>query len=77
MVRVSPSLTLKELLQYVCEKRNLDPATHCFDLPATEESLAGKTLGQLKINNVKVISKGEEGGMRVGEGKGLFFIDMH
>lgn len=73
MVRVSPSLTLKELLQYVCEKRNLDLTTHCFDLPATEESLAGKTLGQLKINNVTVISKGEEGETRKRE-RGKVFI---
>lgn len=64
---MNPSLTVKELLQYVCEKRNLDPATHFFDLPATEESLAGKTLEQLKINNIKVVLKGEKRGGR-GEG---------
>jgi len=58
---------VKELLQYVCEKRNLDPATHFFDLPATEESLAGKTLEQLKINSIKVVLKGEKRGGR-GEG---------
>lgn len=62
---------MKELLQYVCEKRNLDPATHFFDLPATEESLAGKTLEQLKINNIKVVLKGEKrGGRGVGGGRG-------
>jgi len=70
---VNPSLTVKELLQYVCEKRNLDPATHFFDLPATEESLEGKTLEQLKINNIKVVLNGEKRGGRgssVGRGRG-------
>ena len=59
VVRVSPLLTLKELLVYVCEKRNLDPSRHWFALPATEESVAGKTLEQLKINSITVICKGQ------------------
>ena len=59
VIRVSPSLTFPELLHYVCEKRNLDVSYHKFDLPVTPESLAGKTLGQLKINSIRVICTGE------------------
>ncbi len=57
VVRVSPSLPLPEVLQYICEKRNLLRSTHRFDLPATEESLVNKTLEQLKINSIRVIEK--------------------
>jgi len=58
VVRVSPSITMPTLLSYICEKRNLPVASHAFDLPATEESLANKTLKELKINTIKVLNKG-------------------
>ena len=60
VVRVVPSLVLPQVLQYVCEKRNLDPAIHRFDLPATPESLANKTLEQLKINSIRLIALGRK-----------------
>lgn len=62
VVRVSPSILMSELLFYICGKRNINPTHHCFDLPVTEESLAHKTLQQLKINSIRVISKGRVGG---------------
>ena len=58
MVRVSPSLSLAQLLLHICERRNLEPRQHWFDLPATPESLADKTLEQLKINTLRVIETG-------------------
>ena len=58
VVRVSPSLTFPELLSYICEKRNLEVSYHKFDLPVTPESLAGKTIGQLKINSIRVVCTG-------------------
>ena len=59
VVRVNPHITVSELLKYICEKRNLDLADHRFDLPATEESLASKTLEQLKITTIKVVLRGK------------------
>lgn len=58
VLRVSPSLTLAQLLLHVCERRNLDPRRHWFDLPATPESLADKTLQQLKLNTLRVVETG-------------------
>ena len=58
MIRVSALMTMSDLLKYICEKRNLNVADHRFDLPATEESLASKTLEQLKITAIKVILRG-------------------
>ncbi len=58
VVRVSPTISMTALLSYICEKRNLPVEVHCFDLPATEESLANKTLQELKINSIRVISTG-------------------
>ena len=40
-------------------KRNINPAHHRFDLPVTEESLAQRSLQQLKINSIKIIAKSE------------------
>ena len=65
VVRVSPALSLRELMSYICEKRNMDESKYWFDLPATEESLAGKTLEQLKIINFKVICRCECVGVTV------------
>ena len=59
VVRVQPSIPMGQLLAYICGKRNIDPAHHRFDLPVTEESLAQRSLQQLKINSIKVIAKGQ------------------
>lgn len=59
VVRVSPSILMGELLCFICGKRNINPAHHRFDLPVTEESLAQRSLQQLKINSIKIIAKGE------------------
>ena len=61
VVRVLPSILMGNLLAYICGKRNIDPAYHRFDLPVTEESLAQRSLQQLKINSIKVIAKGWSG----------------
>ena len=58
VVRVPPSILMTQLLSYLCERRNLDLTLHRFDLPVTEESLAQKTLQQLKINTIRVASRG-------------------
>ena len=59
-IRVSPQVTISQLLRLICEKRNLEVSDHRFDLPATEESLAGKTLEQLKITSIRVVMRGKE-----------------
>ena len=59
VIRVSPSILMGELLCFICGKRNINPAHHRFDLPVTEESLAHRSLQQLKINSIKIIAKGE------------------
>ena len=61
VVKVPPSMLMGHLLFYICEKRNIDPTLHRFDLPVTEQSLAQRSLQQLKINSIKVISKGKRG----------------
>lgn len=43
--------------QLVCRKRNMEETDVKFDLPATEDSLAGKTLGQLKLTFFKIIPR--------------------
>jgi hypothetical protein len=48
-----------QLLGLICEKRNLDVGDYRFDLPATEDSLAGKTLEQLKITSIRVVMRGK------------------
>ncbi len=58
VVRVSPTISMTALLSYICEKRNISMEDHHFDLPATMESLANKTLQELKINSIRVISTG-------------------
>ncbi len=57
MVRVNPAMTTSALLKYICEKRHLSAETHSFDLPPTEGGVANRTLDELKINSIKVISK--------------------
>ena len=64
-IRVSPQITISQLLRHICEKRNLELADHRFDLPATEESLAGKTLEQLKITAIRVVLRGRDCGIVV------------
>ena len=59
LIRVSPQTTISQLLRHICEKRNLEVADHRFDLPATEASLAGKTLEQLKITAIRVVMRGK------------------
>ena len=59
VVRVAPSILMGELLCYICGKRNMNPAHHRFDLPVTEESLAQRSLQQLRISAIKVIRKGQ------------------
>lgn len=44
----------------VCKKRKLDVEEFQFDLPATEDSLSGKTLGQLKLNTLRLIPRGQQ-----------------
>ncbi len=61
VVRVLPSILMGPLLAYICGRRNIDPAHHRFDLPVTEESLAQRSLQQLKINGIKVVAKGSLG----------------
>jgi hypothetical protein len=58
-VKASGDTTLPELLQMVCRKRNLEVEDLKFDLPATEGSLAGKTLGQLKLTFFKIIPRAD------------------
>lgn len=60
MIHVSPQVTISQLLRLICEKRSLEVKDHRFDLPATEESLAGKTLEQLKITSIRVVMRGKE-----------------
>lgn len=59
VVRVAPSILMGELLCYICGKRNINPAHHRFDLPVTEESLAQRSLQQLRISNIRIITKGQ------------------
>ena len=50
---------MAKLLVYICEKRNIDPAHHRFNLPVTEESLANKVLQDLRITSIGVLCKGK------------------
>jgi hypothetical protein len=59
VVRVSPTILMGALLCYICGKRNLNPAHHRFDLPVTEESLAQRSLQQLRISSIRIIAKGQ------------------
>ena len=58
VVRVSPTITMSALLHYICEKRNIAIESHYFDLPATEESIANRTLRELGIDNIRVLTRG-------------------
>ena len=58
VVRVPPTITMGKLLLHICEKRNIDPAHHKFNLPVTEESLAKKVLRDLHISSIGLLCKG-------------------
>ena len=53
---VSPSLTLGEILAYVCAKAGLDPSRHEFDLPIA--NLDTVRLQQLRLTQIKMLKKG-------------------
>ena len=72
-MKVPPQTSLPELLQQVCRKRGLDVSMFRFDLPATEASLAGKTLGQLRISSLKIVPRGEGGRETEREGELAYF----
>ena len=61
MVKVSPSISMAQLLIYICEKRNIDHTQHRFYLPGTEDSLTDKSLQELKITRIMVVPKGRHG----------------
>ena len=42
VIQVSPTMTMPQLLVYICEKRNLNPAHHSLVLPSP-------TSGQMRI----------------------------
>ena len=53
---VSPSLTLGEILAYVCAKSGLDPSKYLFDLPIA--NLDTLRLQQLRVSQIKMLRKG-------------------
>ena len=70
---VSPSLTLGEVLAYVCAKSGLNPSKHAFDLPIA--NLDTLRLQQLRLSQIKMLRKGyivekEEKSMNVGSREG-------
>lgn len=57
---ISPSLTMGEILAYVCAKSGLDPSKHLFDLPVA--NLDSLRLQQLRVSQIKMLRKGEREG---------------
>ena len=53
---ISPSLTLGEILAYVCAKSGLNPSKHMFDLPIA--NLDTLRLQQLRLSQIKMLRKG-------------------